>query len=305
MRFLHLVGLCVAIPVAARVVRAAAGTAGWNLEFRYENDAGVVTLYAIGLLGVAVFTRVVWGISLRGSFAPYWAAWRRVLFGFGLAAGVTLAVLVLEYLVASWAGIAVWHSARWQRAGWPLAGRTLLALGAVVLIAAAEECMFRGVAFNYLRSGGTRSATIGAIFGSALLFALAHHIEEPAAWLLPSGRLLLVGLVLLGVLLAVVYLATGSLACAVGLHAGLLLVEVFARNKATRLVLLSQPDWWMGVNGDLRTAPVVWVQFIGLTVIVWWARGWARPLTAIESESPTADAVVTAGRGRAQPCHGP
>ncbi len=304
MRFLQLLGLGVAIPVAGAVVRAAVRMAGGTLEFRYNSDAGVVTLYVLGLLGMVIFARSVWAVSLRSALALYRASARRVLFGFLLGGSFVAAVLVLDYLVLHWAGAAAWQPGL-QRWDWQLAGRTLLALGAVILIATAEECIFRGFAFNYLRGSGTGSATVSAIFGSALLFALAHHIfYDPKAMFTAPEGLLLIGVFLLGVLLAVVYVASGSLACAAGVHAGLLLVEIFARNKATRLVLVSQPDWWMGVNGDLRTAPAAWVQLVALTLIVLWARQWARPLTAIEPPSPADDAGVATWCGWPEPRHG-
>ena len=304
MRFLLLLCLEVAIPVAGGVVRAVVRAAGGNLEFRYNSDAGVVTLYLLGLLGMAIFARSVGAVSLRGSLAPYRARGRRVLFGFVLGASFVVAVLLLDYLLLRWVGTAAWQPGL-QRWDFSLAARTLLALGVVILIATAEECIFRGFAFNYLRSSGARSATVGAVFGSALLFALAHHLfYDPKLMFTRSEGLLLTGVFFLGVLLAVVYLASGSLACAVGVHAGLLLVEIFARNKRTRLVLVSQPAWWMGVNGDLRTAPAAWLQIIALTLIVLWVERWARPLTAIEPPAPAPDGAVTGWRGWLEPRHG-
>lgn len=283
-RFVHLVAVGVAIALAAELIRAVARVTGGNLAFRYDNVAGVLTVYALAVLGALAFVRVVWGISLREAVAQHWRYRQRVALGFLVAALLATVALLLAWAVVAWVGVATWHSSRWQRLGWSMAGRTLLALGSLVLVAAVEECIFRGAAFGYLRGDRARQRAAGAILGSAVIFALSHHLHAPAKWLAPSGPALFVGLALLGVLLAVTYEVTGSLACATGVHAGLLLAEVFARNRGTRLVLVSPSGWWIGTEGDLRTAPLAWMLFLALTLIVWWAGPALRPLVAVPPE---------------------
>jgi membrane protease YdiL (CAAX protease family) len=59
-----------------------------------------------------------------------------------------------------------------------------LAVDQLLLVAVPEELFFRGYVQGRLRlaGGGRRTAAIGAIIGSAFLFALAHLLVEPA-WL--------------------------------------------------------------------------------------------------------------------------
>jgi membrane protease YdiL (CAAX protease family) len=81
-------------------------------------------------------------------------------------------------------------------------------LAIVLLSPVAEELFFRGLAFNaWEREYGTQRA----IFGSALLFSLAH---------VPGGTALAVLLVfLLGLVLSFVYARSRSLLTTIGLHA--------------------------------------------------------------------------------------
>jgi membrane protease YdiL (CAAX protease family) len=266
-RFAHLIALAAAIAAAAELVRIGARAVGINLAFRYHNEPGVLMVYGLGVLGVLAFARLVWGVSLVGAVATAWRHRRRVLRGFLLAAALAVVAVLVAGAVAASTGALAWHTTRLERWGWMLTMRTVSALASLVVVAVVEETMFRGIAFGYLRAA-PRASAAGAALGSAVIFALAHRLDEPSYWLGPNGPALFVGLALLGVLLAVTYDATGSLACATGLHAGLLLVEVFARNRGTRVVLVS-PSAWMGADGDLRTAPLAWILFVALTLVVW------------------------------------
>jgi len=277
-RFLHLVALCLGVAVAAELIRAAARTVGHDLAFG-SNRPGMLAVYALAGVCVLAFVRYVWGVSPARALARYWAHRGRALRGFLLGFAVVAATLVIAYGLASWAGVATWHATRWQGWGWMMAGRTLIALATAILVATAEECLFRGFGFGYLRGDGAWAA--GAVVGSSLIFAFAHRLDDPLAWLAPRALALFVGLVLVGVLLATVYWASGSLTAAVGVHTGLLLAEIFARNRGTRLVFLSNTTWWMGTGNDLRTAPIVWLALLASAVGMWWARDRVRDWTGL------------------------
>lgn len=278
MRFLHLVVLCLGVAVAAELIRAAARTVGLDLAFG-SNRPGMLAVYALGGVCVLAFMRYVWGVSPAAALARYWAHRGRALRGFLVGFALVAVTLAIGYGLASWADVAAWHATRWQRWGWMMAGRTLIAIATAILVATTEECLFRGFGFGYLRGDGARAA--GAVFGSSLVFALAHRLDDPLAWLAPRGAALFVGLVLVGVLLATVYWASGSLAAAIGVHTGLLLAEIFARNRGTRLVLLSNATWWMGTGNDLRTAPIVWLALAAGALGMWWARDRVRDWTGL------------------------
>jgi len=277
-RFLHLVALCLGVAVAAELIRAGARTVGQDLAFRH-NRPGMLAVYALGVVSVLVFMRFVWGVSAMAALAHYWAHRGRALRGFLLAFASVAATLGVAGGLATWAEVAAWHAVRWQGWGWTMASRTLLAIALAILVATAEECLFRGFGFGYLRGGGARAA--GAVLGSSLVFAFAHRLDNPLAWITTPGPALFVGLVLVGVLLATVYWASGSLAAAIGVHTGLLLAEIFVRNRGTRLVLLSDAPWWMGTGSDLRTAPIVWLALAATALGVWWARDRVRDWTGL------------------------
>lgn len=151
---------------------------------------------------------------------------------------------VVQLVVGAGLGIVTWFGiglisaaleAFLQRLGIQLGGQQevaglatdvgpLVAIPMVVVLAPiAEELFFRGLVFNaWEREYGTRRA----IVGSALLFALAHLIGgTPAA----------VAIVfVLGLVLALVYARTRTLATTIGLHA--------CFNLATLVVLFLAPQ---------------------------------------------------------------
>jgi membrane protease YdiL (CAAX protease family) len=94
----------------------------------------------------------------------------------------------------------------------------LAAIGALVVAApVAEELFFRGLALNaWEREYGTRRAVIG----SALLFAAAHLLDGSYLAFLP--------ILLLGLLLAILFVRQRSLALTIGVHAGFNLVSAVA-----------------------------------------------------------------------------
>ncbi len=289
-RFAQLVALGGAIGAAAELARIGGSALGLNLVFQYYNQPGVLMVYGLGILGILAFARLVWGVSPVAAAMTAWRHRGRVVRGFLLFAAVATAAVLVAGAVAASTGALAWHTTRLEGWGWMQTVRTLAALGSLVLVALAEEAMFRGFAFGYLRTSPGASFA-GAALGSSVIFALAHRLDDPSAWLGRNGPALFIGLLLLGILLAVTYEATGSLACATGLHAGLLLVEVFARNHRTRIVLVT-PSAWIGAVGDLRTAPLAWLLFVVLTLVVWRVGRALRPLVAVPPETGSAALTV-------------
>jgi membrane protease YdiL (CAAX protease family) len=284
MRFLELLCLAAGIHLVARVVRSLAHAIGMRIEYDRADTPGLVTLYVITLLAVLAFVALVWKNSPMPMLRRYWAWRSRVLAGFLVTGGLTFVTLLIEYGVLRSIGMAGTRPVGWARIGGAWTARTLVSLLIVVLLAATEELIFRGFVFNYLR--GDSSSMLPPIAGSAFIFALAHHFPDPEAWLSPHEWPLFAGLLLLGGVLALAYQAAGSLACAVGIHAALLTVEVLARHPRTRIVFVSQSAWWMGTGNDLRTAPLVWAQFVLLGLAIWWTRRPLRELAEVEQAPP-------------------
>jgi membrane protease YdiL (CAAX protease family) len=99
---------------------------------------------------------------------------------------------------------------------------------------------------------------------SSLIFAFAHNLGDPLSWFTLHKAPLLLGLTLLGMLLATAYFNTGSLACSAGIHTGLAWIGLL--NGRTHLDGLLRGNWLMGASKDLRTAPMVWALLIVLMV---------------------------------------
>ncbi len=99
---------------------------------------------------------------------------------------------------------------------------TVLILALVLVAPLAEELFFRGVVYNaWLREYGPRTA----LFGSAALFAVIHANPQSGEALIGSV-VSIVPIFGLGIVLALVYRRTGSLAASMALHAGFNAISV-------------------------------------------------------------------------------
>ncbi len=133
---------------------------------------------------------------------------------------------------------------------------------AALLIGVLEEAIFRGYVLHHLMAFSTPLA----IVGSSVSYALVHVRGE---WLWPSTALELIGLSILGVILALSRLKTGQLYLAIGLHASL---AYWARvNK----LLVEFPDpaltWMVGTN-RLVNGVAAWV---ALMAVGWLITRWS------------------------------
>jgi len=266
----RLAGLIVCLAAFCVGLQSLAHALRWPLDLTANRGVGQVLLYLIVLAAVRTFGTRIWADPDRPSLRRYARHTGTALRGFGLLAGATLAAQLSLYGLIGASGAAHWSLHPLTAA---IVTQTATALLIVVVLTATEEAIFRGFVFNYLRGNSARPALGRAVFGSALVFTLAHHFHEPLAWFNGRDAALFVGLMLLGTLLATTYQATGSLACSVGVHTALLWLDVF--RKRTDLIQWPQHTWWLGVNNDLRTAPIIWAFLMALTAGVWAAR---RPL---------------------------
>jgi membrane protease YdiL (CAAX protease family) len=286
LRYLNLAILIVVFAGAAAMLELAFETGGGSLSIYRQRGAGLVILYLLGLLLLGVFVSMAAPIGF-GSYAKlYWANKRTAAIGFLAVFLMASTALLVFYAVLASVGQLSWSAEAWQRVAPRLP--TLLAVGLLSawLVAISEEIVFRGVLLSYLRWNGSSAVTIAAITVSALLFAIAHNIRDPLAWLTPSEIPLFIGLVLLAVLLGVTYVVTRSLWCSIGLHSGLLAIgRVLPRGD---MIVIDFEPWWLGgtgdfgMGGDLRRAPIVWAIFIAMTIVALAARRWLAERFAIE-----------------------
>jgi len=131
-------------------------------------------------------------------------------------------------------------------------------LPAAGLVGLVEELIFRGYVLQQLLACSTRLA----VSGSSLLYALVH---VRLGWIWPQSSLELVGLFLLGWVLAHSVLLTRQLYLAIGLHAGL----AYCARVNKLIVEFTQPSlqWLIGTN-RLVNGAVAWLALLGVGRII-------------------------------------
>ncbi len=292
-RYLRVLLLIAAIALCAQALELVFKATGGFLSIYKKSGASIVIVYLVAIIAVGAFMKVASPVGWAQYARLYYSAGRTAARGFALFFCVASLAVLLLYLVLAQAGQLQWSLGDRLT---PLYAVTLfldVLIGCV--LATAEEILFRGFLVSYLRWNASRVVTGSAVLVSSLLFACAHDIRDPLAWFTPERFPLFVGLTLLGILLATTYMATASLSCSIGLHAGLLAVgEILPRGG---LVSIDFAPWWLGGDHDIRMAPITWTVFIGLTVAVVLARrGLSRHL-AVERPFVGIPLQTTPGRG--------
>ena len=135
-----------------------------------------------------------------------------------------------------------------------------------VLVGVLEELVFRGMILQHLMTCSKGLAVVG----SSALYAAVHL--KSAAWNLAVWYELL-GLFLLGGLLALTYLLTRRLYLAVGLHA----VLAYGARVNKLLVEFTDPSLtWLVGTSRLVNGVAGWIALLGMAgMVIWWAR-WSR-----------------------------
>lgn len=245
----------------------------------YTYDLGRASRRYLLLVAILLFSfgRLPWSKAHRRGFRhePQRAA--KLRYGLLLSLGLVAAYAVLQFVF----GNVVWAD---PAAGY-LARKIMEFAGAAALIAFVEELFFRGLVFRFmLRDWGVWPA----LFASSALFAVLHCISgsfrvapgwSPGIGLrlfavyytdgqgsvIPDLRLI-VGLFLLGWLLAYLYLRTGSLWAPVGLHAGI----VFFSKLMKKLLERGEdfPEWLLGDPLFIVSGVLCWVLLAIALVVV-------------------------------------
>lgn len=280
MRYFQMACLLAAIAVGALALQFVFEASGSDLSIYRKSGWGTPLLYAMSLVTTLVFLRLAAPGAFSGLFSAYAAKPMTALAGFAAFALVTASLLAIGFVGMAALGVLKLGDGGWSRLNGAFASGIAIGLGLGLLVAFIEEVLFRGALMRFLRWDAGSPVTAIAVLLSALVFALAHNIADPLAWFGVKMFPLLVGLWLLGTLLATTYIVTGSIACAMGLHFGLLAIgEVLPR---TGLVRIDFSPWWMGGTGDIRMAPVTWGLFAVLLAAVWLLRGPLRRRFAVE-----------------------
>ena len=129
------------------------------------------------------------------------------------------------------------------------------------MLALTEEIMFRGTLFPYFVQW---LRPITAVFVTSLCFMIVHFLPNPVMQLYTDWPIGL-GLFLLGFMLNLIFIKTGTMYANIGTHAGLVYVKVILR-KMRFLVFAPAADLPWLLNADLRQAPLVHL-FFGCIII--------------------------------------
>ena len=285
MRTLGLLGLVAAVlaltALASPWAWSAAAMMGWSFSFARVYDrvfevllvAGVLTAWRRLDLGSATgigFRRHAWARELARGLAIGFA---------GLAVGLSVAALFGGLVPAL-----RFSPAKTLR-------KALLGAGAAVAIAVGEEALFRGIVLRRIRRD---AGDVLAVAATALVYAAVHVIRARSfaapvhAWSgvqqtsvlfapLASGAALpqVVGLSLLGVLLAVARLRSGALWLPIGIHAAFV-----AAFRVGRLFfeIRPTPGWLVGTGWPPLVGGVAgWIAVGVAALLLARGRGMFRP----------------------------
>jgi membrane protease YdiL (CAAX protease family) len=280
MRYLYVLALMAAVAAGALCLEFVFRVTGSSWSIYDRTSAGLVALYVLALILVGLFMRFFAPIDALQYHRLYLARWRVAARGFVTMFAFSSLFVLAFYAVLALHGEVAWSQHARQHVNPADLSQFIVGILVACLLATTEEILFRGFVLNYLRWNASRRVTFGAILCSSLIFASVHNIEDPLAWFTADLFPLFVGLLILGVVLAIIYLETGSLWCSIGFHAGLVAFgEVFL---GTGFITIDFKPWWMGGTGDLRTAPLVWVLFIVMAILVIVARKWLYRHLAVE-----------------------
>ena len=250
-----------------------------------ENFAKVL-MRALELTALFGLIGLLWGLGLGG-----WKSWgytgRILHFGRKCLLGVGWGLLML----GAWVICLILLDMRSINQPLPelYEGLVLIALvgTGAILTAMIEETLFRGGLYSALAVGTGHG---GAIFLSALIFAGAHFLDPPyyppaleVEW--SSGFTVLsdslkgfsekswwdsfLALWVAGLLLAIIRWRTGSIAIAIGMHAGWI-IAIRVTKKLTTYREDSQLSFWISqYDGVIGYGAALW--FTLCAIIIWWA----------------------------------
>ena len=268
-RYLYLTGLFAFFIVAALVIEIVFSMTGSGLSVMQGRGVGQAMLYAAGLITILAYSSFIACDHPIRFLALYGKNWRRFAKGFGFFAAIAVLASVAAYAILLTVGQAVFDWGALDAMGSKTVRRIAISLLIVMVLATAEELIFRGFLMRYLRFAPGAAVTISAVIVSSLIFAFLHKIEDPMGWVEPANTQLFVGLFLLSVALSMSYIYSGSMAVPAGLHFGFLVLEIFRFKTAG--IVMQGGAWWAPIDQDVRTAPFVWMLFvvIGVGTYIW------------------------------------
>lgn len=269
-RYRNLFLLILAFVAVFAVVETTLRAIGSPWLLTQRNGPGQVALYLIGLAAILWFGANVAKVPPIDFTRGYLRDWRRGLRGFIFAwlVGTTAMVVIHGVMLAT--GAATFSSEAWADYGLRAFRSTVTAMLVMLVLVLSEEMIFRGFVLRYLRWSAARSVTIAAVVVAAAIFSFSHTVSLGSRLTGDDIWNLLFGLFMLGLLLGTVYVTTGSLFCAMGIHAALLGFKVFLRKTQ----FIDYTNGALTGGNDLRTGPIIWLIMLAFTVGFILARRW-------------------------------
>ena len=238
---------------------------------------------AILIVAFAGLWPLLRGVGFRSwsdlGFVKAHGGWRHVLVGFALGLGSFALLIIIEVAMGS-------RSVNFDKSTTQMAGAVLRFLVTGIIVALIEETFFRGALQGALQRGMNVVAAVivASVIYSALHFVKPTRVNIPAdqvAW--GSGftclsgsvtrslgeRDVLVGFVTLflaGCILGLAYARTRALYLSIGLHAGWVLANEFAR--------------WLGAYQIIEDKAAWLVLALLLALVAWLCRNKLKPLFA-------------------------
>jgi len=245
-------------------------------------DIGRASRRYLLLVAVVVFVlgrrQIPWSALTREGFARRQRTGAHLAYGIAVALG--LISLYTGVLLASTGAVLNPPPALY------LGTKLVEYLCAAALIAMVEELFFRGVVFrSMLQEWGTgvalavSSVVYGLVhcvsgsyrvaFGAQPLVGLKvaeAYLTDGAGSVIPALRLV-IGLTLLGVLSAYLYIRTGTLWASVGLHGGLVLSSKLMKKLIDRSP--ATPEWLFGDVVFIVSGVLCWALLLLAALVVW------------------------------------
>lgn len=272
MRYKNLLLFMLALAIVGGAVEALLRLVHAPISLTDGSGPGEVLVFVIVLPAILWFSQKIAGVNAFAFLGGYVRDGRRALRGFGLTFATAVIAMLAIHLILAYAGRLWWSHEAWNALTPQIWVRTITSLLVVLVLATTEEIIFRGFVLRYLRSDSSLAVTVAAVVASSVIFSLSHLIALRGF----ATTELLIGLFCLGMLLGVVYVVTGSLACSIGVHAGLLGFKVFLHRA--QLV-----EYIGGGKSDLRISPDIWLALLATALVFIALRKWLRPSLWIET----------------------
>ena len=269
MRYYRLALFILLLGVTASVVEGVLRFSHSSYSLTDSRGPGQWSFLAFVLAAVLLFSWFVARVDPLQFIVRYFTQWR-TLKGFLLMFISTMLLAAFGYLALAGLGYVQWSQAAWENLRSDIVEKISVALLIVLLLATVEESIFRAVVLRYLRSDDSFWVTVGAVVVSSAIFSVSHIIALSDVWYLMTDKVaLLTGLFIIGLLFGTTYVVTGSLACSIGVHCGLLgFKAILIRTHVVSVI----PDGL--VADDIRSAPLAWLAFLLaiLAMVLWRSR---------------------------------